>query len=255
MIDLIPDPISVKDASARKILANRAEVAVSELCDESEILGKTEIEVLGPEIGTPFYEHDLTMLQDGRSLIDLEWMKETTNGEKLWYLISKVPLRDADGSITGIVGIGHDITERKRAEEAVRASEELMRYIVKHDPSAIAVLDRDMRYVFVSDRYLHDYGVAEADVIGQVHYDVIPDIPQRWRDVHQRCLAGAVERDEDDHFVRLDGSITYNSWECRPWYRADGEIGASSSTPRSPPNANWPSRPCARPTPIWNAHR
>ncbi len=134
------------------------------------------------------------------------------------------PLRDEFGNPRGSVSAFMDITDRKHAEEKVRESEEIMRYIVKHDPNAIAVYDKGMRYVAVSDRFLHDYGVKEEDVIGRRHYDVFPELPEKWKDVHQRCLSGAVERNDDDQFERPDGSITYNRWECRPWRRADGSI-------------------------------
>ena len=79
--------------------------------------------------------------------------------------------------------------------------------------------------MFVSERYLNDYGIQEKDIIGKHHYEVFPEMPQRWKEVHQRVLAGAVERSDDDYFERPDGSITYNRWECRPWYRAGGSIG------------------------------
>ncbi len=100
-----------------------------------------------------------------------------------------------------------------------------MQYIVRNDPNAIAVYDRDLHYIAVSNRYLLDYNVKEEDVIGKHHYEVFPEMPQRWKDVHQRCLLGAVESEDDDCFERPDGSVTYNRWECRPWYRSSGEIG------------------------------
>ncbi len=118
-----------------------------------------------------------------------------------------------------------DITKRKRAEEALRENEEVMRYIIKHDPNAIAVYDRDLRYIAVSDRYLRDYGIADKDISGRHHYEVFPEMPERWKAVHRRVLQGAVEKNDDDGFRRTDGSFTYNRWECRPWYRADGSIG------------------------------
>jgi two-component system, cell cycle sensor histidine kinase and response regulator CckA len=121
--------------------------------------------------------------------------------------------------------IFRDITERQRAEASLRASEEMMRYIIKHDPNAIAVYDRDLRYIAVSDRYLGDYGIKDSDITGRHHYEVLPEIREDWRQVHQRVLAGAIERADDDLFIRLDGTVTYNRWECRPWYRPDGEIG------------------------------
>lgn len=116
-------------------------------------------------------------------------------------------------------------SEQKRAEEALRENEETMRYIIKHDPNAIAVYDMNLRYIAASNRYLQDYNVKEEDIIGRHHYEIFPEMPQRWKDVHQRCLAGAIERNDDDCFERPDGSVTYNRWECRPWYRAGGKIG------------------------------
>jgi PAS domain S-box-containing protein len=77
----------------------------------------------------------------------------------------------------------------------------------------------------VSQRYLQDYKVEEPDVIGKHHYDVFPDLPQKWRDVHQRALAGEVLSAEDDPYEREDGSVDWTRWECRPWYEADGSIG------------------------------
>ncbi|HAH23941.1 MAG TPA: hypothetical protein DCL77_09330 [Prolixibacteraceae bacterium] len=119
----------------------------------------------------------------------------------------------------------NNITHSNQTVMALKESEDIMRYIVRHDPNAIAIFDSNLHYIAVSERYLHDYGVKEQDIIGKHHYDVFPEMPQKWRDVHQRCLAGAVERSEDDSFERPDGSITYNQWECRPWRRMNGEIG------------------------------
>jgi len=135
------------------------------------------------------------------------------------------PVLSDDGRFLGAVGIFEDVTDRKQAEEALRESMELMQYIVRNDPNAIAVYDRDLHYLAVSNRYLLDYNVKEEDIIGKHHYEVFPEMPQRWKDVHQRCLLGAVESEDDDYFERPDGSVTHNRWECRPWYRSGGEIG------------------------------
>jgi len=117
------------------------------------------------------------------------------------------------------------ISETNPTEVALRESEEIMQYIVRHDPSAIAIFDCNLHYIAVSNRYLHDYNVREENIIGKHHYEVFPELPQKLKDVHQRCLSGAIERNEDDCFVTQDGSIVYNRWECRPWRRATGEIG------------------------------
>lgn len=148
-----------------------------------------------------------------------KWGKET------YLRVLLNPMIGETGTVRGCQGVIEDITERKKAEEDHREVLELMRYIVENDPNAIAVYDRNLYYIAVSKRYLLDYKVKEDDIIGRHHYEVFPEMPQRWKDAHQRCLAGAVESEDDDYFERPDGSITYNRWECRPWYTSNGEIG------------------------------
>ena len=131
------------------------------------------------------------------------------------------------GTVSGI----RDITEIKetnekiRVQEVLKQSHDLMQYIIEHNRSAIAVHDRDLNYIFVSERYLKDYNVKEKDVIGKHHYEVFPDLPQKWRDVHQKALKGEISSAENDPYVREDGSIDWTRWECRPWYESDGVIG------------------------------
>jgi PAS domain S-box-containing protein len=123
------------------------------------------------------------------------------------------------------VAIIKDITEEKRAQDALRHSHDLLRYIIEHNKSAVAVHDRDLNYIYVSQRYLDNYRVQDQNIIGKHHYEVFPDLPQKWREVHQKALAGETLSAEDDIYKRADGSVEYTRWECRPWYQADGTIG------------------------------
>ncbi len=117
-------------------------------------------------------------------------------------------------------------TERcARLEETLREKEDLLTFVIQYNPNAIAVFDKHLHYMLVSDRYRQDYGLGDQQILGRHHYDVFPEMPQVWRDVHTRCLAGAIEFSEDDSFAREDGSVTYNRWDCRPWYDVHGEVG------------------------------
>ena len=114
--------------------------------------------------------------------------------------------------------------ECKRSEKQLIRND-LMDYVISNARSAIAIHDRDLKYIYVSKRYLKDYKIKEQNVIGKHHYEVFPDLPQKWRDVHQRALTGEVISAEEDSYYREDGSVDWTRWECRPWYESDGSIG------------------------------
>ena len=114
---------------------------------------------------------------------------------------------------------------QRPGEEKLIHSNDLMDSIISNALSAIAVYDRDLKYIYVSKRFLKDYKVKEKNVICKHHYEVFPDTPQKWRDVHQRSIAGEVVSAEEDPYYRDDGSVDWTRWECRPWYESDGSIG------------------------------
>ncbi len=110
------------------------------------------------------------------------------------------------------------------AQDHLAASEALLKLFIQHSPAAIAMLDTQMRYIQTSDRWIQDYHLSGQDIIGKSHYEIFPDLPERWKDIHRRVLAGAVERCDEEAFQRADGSIDWLQWEVRPWRQAGGEI-------------------------------
>jgi PAS domain S-box-containing protein len=78
------------------------------------------------------------------------------------------------------------------------------------------MFDRDMRYLQVSDRWCADYGVDVSQILGRSHYEVFPDMPDRWKQVHGRALEGETLRTDEDRWDR-EGGTTWIRWEVRPW--------------------------------------
>jgi rsbT co-antagonist protein RsbR len=114
---------------------------------------------------------------------------------------------------------------RDRLQAALRQSEEHARVFVTYSPAAVAMFDNDMRYLMVSHRWREDFGMKEEDIIGRCHYDLFPEIPEHWRAIHRRCLAGAIESNDEEAFPRVDGSVDWVRWKIFPWYKSTGEIG------------------------------
>lgn len=102
---------------------------------------------------------------------------------------------------------------------------ELLKYIIEHDSSSVAVLDKEMRYIYVSERWYKDYRIKEKELIGKSHYEVFPDLPDTWKAIHRRALNGEIIRADEDPFYREDGSLDWVVWECRPWYETENKIG------------------------------
>ncbi|MEM6490524.1 MAG: ATP-binding protein [Pseudomonadota bacterium] len=92
-------------------------------------------------------------------------------------------------------------------------------------PVAAAMFDREMRYLAHSDQWVEDYRLHGVDLIGRSHYDVFPEIPERWREIHQRNLRGEQLSMDDDPFHRADGRVDYVSWTNAPWTTPDGAVG------------------------------
>ncbi|MDE2132545.1 MAG: PAS domain S-box protein, partial [Betaproteobacteria bacterium] len=110
-------------------------------------------------------------------------------------------------------------------EQDLRESEHRLQLFIEHAPAALAMFDRQMRYLAVSNRWLQDYDLGGQNVIGRSHYEVFPEIPVRWKILHQRGLEGEVLYSDDDRLERSDGSRQRLRWEVRPWYANDGRVG------------------------------
>lgn len=165
-----------------------------------------------------------TALQTGEQF-EMEYRIVAKDGTEKWVWERGKEIPDGKRKHDLLEGFISDITERKQAEEELNHSHRLMKYIIEHTRSAIAVHDKELKYIYVSQRYLDEYKVKDEDIIGKHHYDVFPDLPQKWRDVHQKALAGEVLSAEDDPYEREDGSVEWTRWECRPWYESNGSIG------------------------------
>jgi len=118
VIDNLPDRIYAKDTEGRFLLKNLVDTnQMGELSPE-ETIGKTDFDYYPPEVAEQYHADDLAVIESGRPLINREEPFVSADGIQGWMLTSKVPVQDRQGKVIGLVGIGRDITVRKRAEEA-----------------------------------------------------------------------------------------------------------------------------------------
>jgi PAS domain S-box-containing protein len=113
----------------------------------------------------------------------------------------------------------------RRKDANLKESEERLRLFVEHAPAAMAMFDHNMCYLEVSRRWYTDYRLGQASIIGKSHYEVFPEIPERWKEIHRKCLEGTVEKREEDSLKRKDGTVDWIRWEIHPWHHSSGDVG------------------------------
>ncbi|BAU14681.1 multi-sensor signal transduction histidine kinase [Leptolyngbya sp. NIES-3755] len=109
--------------------------------------------------------------------------------------------------------------EQNRSERALKEREERLQLFVKYAPVSVAMFDRSMRYIAVSQRWIDDYHLKSIEsVLGQSHYALFPNLPERWKTLHQRGLNGESIKNESDRYVLPDGTEQFLRWEIQPWW-------------------------------------
>jgi len=105
-------------------------------------------------------------------------------------------------------------------------SERVLEELLRNLPLGAAALDGEMRYVAHNERWLTGHHLDPGvSLVGRSHFDVFPDIPERWRELLRRALAGDGARSQLDVFERADGRKEHVRWALAPWRREDGTIG------------------------------
>jgi two-component system sensor histidine kinase UhpB len=132
LIDNLPDYIYVKDKETHYIINNKAFVKLVGAESENETTGKKVTDLFEEEVGRINMEEDKKVLTLGTVIIDRDEPIVTYKGEKRWLLTTKVPLKDKEEKVVGILGISKDITERKLAEQELRQSREDLRLLAAH---------------------------------------------------------------------------------------------------------------------------
>ena len=203
VINNIPDSIYCKDTESRKTLANLADINNSGAKSEEEILGKTDFDIFPKELAEGFFADDQQVIQTGVPVLDREEYVLNEKGQKEWLLTSKLPLKDEAGKIIGIVGIGRNITNRKRAEEALSNERTLLRTIIDLIPDAIYAKDSKGRKILANPKEVYLCGKEnEKELLGKTDSDLHPDDKKK----------GFLEEDErilhsGDSILNIEGEL------------------------------------------------
>ncbi|MFO1487523.1 MAG: PAS domain S-box protein [Verrucomicrobiota bacterium] len=164
LIDLMPDSIYVKDLQSRFLIANQTIANRAGRKNPDELLGMTDADYFDPEVAKRLRADEERVLA-GEVIVNQEEIITSLNGITSVRLTTKIPFRDQDGNICGLVGMGRDITERKNAEAARIRSEARLRAILNAEPECVKLMDEECRIIDMNPAGL---AMVEADSLDEV---------------------------------------------------------------------------------------
>lgn len=175
LLDSIPDSIYIRDPHGKYTVVNRALADLVGIKDPQEVEGKTPFDFFPKEDAEAFLAEDTKIMEAGKTVTSPARISRRANGEYRHLITTKVPVRNREGKVSGILGINRDVTEQEKAREAVRRTEHRMQEIVDNSPSPMYAKSRAGQYLMVNRRYEDLFGVKAEDVVGKTDLEIIKD--------------------------------------------------------------------------------
>src|ERR687894_139846 len=212
LIDALPEQVYVKDTEGCYVLNNLAHVRALGAASPEQIAGKSDVDFYPEELAERYRADELVVLDSGRPLIDKEEPSVDGEGDERWHSTTKVPLRNGDGEIVGLVGTTRDVTDQKEAQEALKESEERFRTAFEDSPIGVALVGLDGRRFRVNHALCEMLGHSEEELLSKEYLEHIhPDD----REISSKHRHKTLEKGEGSYilerrYVHADGHTVWN---------------------------------------------
>ncbi|GAB3007488.1 hypothetical protein GCM10027284_27000 [Cyclobacterium sediminis] len=153
----------------------------------------------------------------------LELYGQRKNGENFNVEISLIPVQLNGDSL--VMATIRDVSERIRFETELKESNKRNAIFIQQSPYAIAMVDKEMRYMAVSEKWVKDYVLEGKEIIGKSHFEIFPNIGENRKKIYQKCLKGETYIKKEELFLGIDGSKKWVKIDVRPWHISENKVG------------------------------
>ena len=230
ILDSIGDMVLVKGPQSKIVWANQAFRDYYGMSEE-ELQGILDAPFNNPDNTLQYIKDDAFVFETGQTLQILEEPAVRHDGEVRLFSTVKTPIRNEDGQVTMTVGVSRDMTERKQAEEAVKASETKYRSLVETSQDMIWSVDAIGCYTFVNPAVKYIYGYEPEEMLGRPFSDfVTPEQSQKDLEVFGRLLTGELVFQHESTQIASDGSIKHLMFNAIALYDETGNVLGTTGT-------------------------
>jgi PAS domain S-box-containing protein len=211
LIDALPDRLYVKDEKGRFVICNKAVAEDTDLPFSGDPIGKSDFDLFEPERANDFYAAEQEIIKTGKPMMNEEVFRtRLKDGKGNWSLCTKLPWRDKNGNIIGIIGANRDITKRKLAEQALHESEARYKTIFESAKEGILIADVETkRPEYANQALCKMFGYTEEEFCRKTIYDI-----------HPKNQAQEIEDSFAMHQQNKGGKLLVNT----PCLRKDGSV-------------------------------
>jgi len=167
LIDNIPDRIYAKDLLGRKFISNPADWHASGGKSMQEVIGKNDFDTYPKELAEKYWKDDKAIMETGIPIVDREEPGLDANGNPVWVISTKVPLKNSQGRVYGLVGIGRDFTKQKKTEIELSREKQYLAAVNMNSPVAIVILDKQDQIKSCNPAFENLYGYKQEEIIGK----------------------------------------------------------------------------------------
>jgi PAS domain S-box-containing protein len=216
LADAIPDNIYFKDRQSRFVRINNTMARIFGLRDPGQAMGRTDFDFFTEEHARQAFDDEQRIMGTGSPLVGIEEKETWPDGHVTWVSTTKVPLRDASGNITGLVGISRDITEQKRMGEALAEQAETYRALFSTAFDGVIEADEHLHIVDANRVYCRLLGYTRMELLGRRIHDIEGNETQEQVKHHLQRMrregGGRFEtrhRAKDGRLIDLEFNVTY----------------------------------------------
>jgi len=228
LVDLLPALVYVKDRESRFILANESCAHYMGASSSQELIGKTDAEFYPPEIAAGFRSEELEVL-NGIPKVNKEENGGIPTGTRQVFIVTKVPLKDNNGKIIGLIGTSFDINEIKKTEEARILSESNLQALINNANESIWSLDNNYNLIITNDNFRISY-LAAYNIELKLGINLVsilsPELKEFWKPKYDIALSG--EKISFEFKENIQNNLYYFNVNLNPIF-SEGKITGVSA--------------------------